>query len=250
MSLVRVALRISAVEALKGRTLVDGNVLDSQIGALDVAANGSLHTPQEKPFISVYTDDAKVTDGLELRSLTKSGKVDIFFEAGIATSHVVTDAATDESVIYEGVPATDANFEFHLDLTMRQIADTLADPDNDWSAIFNSLVLGFGQSQRSRASGDTNGVRLAAHQLKLTVDAVADPVRGMPLKANSPLARFFAKCETELVSRSPDMGRKIALMRAQISGDADELQAAMRRYGMIYSEADAMLMTPAFEVTR
>lgn len=248
MSIVRVALRISAVEALKGRTLVDGNVLDSQIGALDVAANGSLHTPQERPFISVYTDDSKVTNGLELRSFTKSGHVDIVFEAGIATPHVVTDTDTDESVIYEGVPATDANFEFHLDLTMRQIADALADPENEWSAIFNGLVRSFEQSQRSRASGDTNGVRLAAHQLKLTVDAVADPVRGVALKESSPLALFFAKCETDLVSRMPDMAKKIALMRAQIAGDAHELQAAMRRYGMVFGEADAMLMTPAFEV--
>lgn len=249
MSIVRVALRISAVEALKGRTLVDSNVLDSQIGALDVAANGALHTPQEKPFISVYTDDAKVTDGLELRSLTRSGKVDIVFEAGIATSHVVTDPATDESVIYEGVPATDANFEFHLDLTMRQIADALADPENEWAVIFNGLVRSFEQSQRSRASGDTNGVRLAAHQLKLTVDAIADPVRGVPLKDNSPLALFLAKCEKDLASSMPDIARKVALVRAQISGEADELQIAMRRYGMLYREADAMLLTPAFEVS-
>lgn len=249
MSIIRIALRMCAAEALKGRTLVNDNVLDSQIGALDIAANGSLHTPQEKPFISVYTDDSKLTDGLELRSLTRGGKVDIVFEVGIATSHVVTDSETDESVLYEGVPATDANFEFYLDLTMRQIADALADPENEWSAIFNSLVLNFVQGQRSRATGDTNGVRLAAHQLKLTLDAVADPVRGVPLKDNSPLARFFVKCETDLVSHNPDMAQKIALMRAQISGDADELRAAMRRYGMVYSEADAMLMTPAFEVS-
>lgn len=249
MSIVRVALRISAVEALKGRTLVDGHVLDSQIGALDVAANGSLHTPQERPFISVYTDDSKVTTGLELRSFSKSGLVDIVFEAGIATPHVVTDADTDESVIYEGVPATDANFEFHLDLTMRQIADALADPENEWAAIFNGLVRKFEQAQRSRASGDTNGVRLAAHQLKLTVDAIADPVRGVALKDGSPLALFFAKCETDLVSRMPDMAKKIELLRAQISDDGNELQSAMRRYGMIYGEADAMLMTPAFGVT-
>ncbi|NTG74483.1 hypothetical protein G6M02_14245 [Agrobacterium rhizogenes] len=248
MSIVRVALRISAVEALKGRTLVDCNVLDSQIGALDVAANGSLHTPQERPFISVYTDDSKVTNGLELRSFAKSGLVDIVFEAGIATPHVVTDTDTDESVIYEGVPATDANFEFHLDLTMRQIADALADPENEWAAIFNGFVRSFAHSQRSRASGDTNGVRLAAHQLKLTVDAIADPVRGVGLNEDSPLALFFAKCETDLLSRMPDMARKIALMRAQISGDANDLQAAMRRYGMVYGEADAMLLTPAFGV--
>lgn len=38
MSLARIALRIAAVEALKGKTLVGDNVLDSPNGALDVQA--------------------------------------------------------------------------------------------------------------------------------------------------------------------------------------------------------------------
>lgn len=245
MSLVRIALRICAVEALKGNTLVGANVLDSEIGALDAAADGTLRTAKDKPFISIYADDGKVLTGLELRSLTRSGLVDLVFEAGIATPHTITDPNTDETVIYEGVPATDANFEFHLDLTMRQIADVLADPENEWAEIFRRLVLKYEKSQRARVSGDTQGVRLAAHQLKLTVEAVADPVRGDELKESSAMAAFFAKCESDLVVTSPDMAKKIELMRAQISGNNQELTAAMRRFGMIYSEADAMLLTPA-----
>lgn len=246
MSLVRIALRICAVEALKGRTLVGDNVLDSEIGALDQSDNGSLRSDKsDKPFISVYADDSKALAGLELRSLVKSGQVDLNFEAGIATPHTVTDPVTDETVIYEGVPATDANFEFHLDLTMRQIADALADPANEWAVLFASLITTFDRAQRSRISGDTNGIRLAAHQLKLTVSAVAEPVRGEPLKDVHPLARFFAKCEADLFQPMPDMEKKIALMKAQIAGSNDDLTAAMRRFGIVHDEADAMLLTPS-----
>ncbi len=245
MSLIRIALRICALQAVKGRTLVGDNVLDSEIGALETSAAGELKTPQEKQFVSVYTDDSKQLSGLELRSLTASGEIDLVFEAGVATPHVISDPDTDEKVIMNGLPAADANFEFYLDMTLRQIADALVDPENEWAAIFNSLILRIEKCQRARISGDTNGVRLAAHQMKITVAAIAEPVAGYPLKAESPMAAFFAKCESDLVHREPDMEKKIALMKAQIAGNDDDLTAAMRRYGMAHSEADAMLLTPA-----
>ncbi|WP_107678053.1 hypothetical protein [Agrobacterium sp. LAD9] len=243
MSLVRIALRICALQAVKGRTLVGDNVLDSEIGALETSTAGELKTPQEKQFVSVYTDDSKQVSGLEVRSLTASGEIDLVFEAGVATPHVISDPETDEKVIMAGLPAADANFEFYLDMTLRQIADALVDPDNEWAAIFGRLILRIEKCQRARISGDTNGVRLAAHQMKITVAAIAEPVAGRPLKSDSPMAEFFAKCESDLVQREPDMAKKIALMKAQIAGNDDELAAAMRRYGMTYSEADAMLLT-------
>ncbi|QCM12344.1 hypothetical protein CFBP6625_18050 [Agrobacterium tumefaciens] len=243
MSLVCIALRISAVQAFKGRTLVGNNILDSEIGALETSMAGELRTPEEKQFVSVYTDDRKQMSGLELRSLIAGGQIDLVFEAGVATPHLVSDPETDEKVIMVGMPATDANFEFYLDMTLRQITDAIADPKNEWAAIFNSLILSVEKCQRARISGDTNGVRLAAHQMKITVNAVAEPVAGQPLKPGSPMAAFFAKCESDLVHREPDMAKKIALMKAQIAGNDEELTAAMRRYGMTYSEADAMLLT-------
>ena len=243
MSFVCFAVRISAVEATKGNTVVGSNVLDSEIGVLDIAADGSLRTDKDKPFISVYTDGSKLLEGLELRSLLSPGQLDIVFEAGVTTAHAVTDAETDESVIL-GMPATDATFEFHLDLALRQTGDALNDPDNEWAEIFRSLCRSFQSVSRSRISGDTNGMRLAAHQLKITANMVAEPVRGESLKPGSPFARFLAKCESDLVPNDPSMEEKIALIRAQLSGNASELQTAMRRYGLIHDEADAMLITP------
>ena len=82
MSLCRVALRISAVEAIKGRTLVGGNVLDTPNGALDIQADGSLRTDEEKPFIAVYTDQGKA-EGVTGRSLVENGLCDVVFETGV-----------------------------------------------------------------------------------------------------------------------------------------------------------------------
>lgn len=243
MSFIRFAARISAVEATKGNTIVGSNVLDSEIGVLDIAADGSLRTDKDKQFISVYTDSSKVVDGLELRSLSSPGLLDIVFESGVATAHAITDSETDESIIL-GMPATDATFEFLLDMALRQTGDALNDPDNEWAVIFRSLCQSFQSATRSRISGDTNGMRLAAHQLKVTASMVAEPLRGQPLKPDSPFARFLAKCESDLAPNDPSMAEKIALIRAQLSGDANELQMAMRRYGLIHDEADAMLITP------
>lgn len=64
MSLIRIAARMAAVRALRGRTLVGDNVLDSQIGALDVGADGELRTEEDKPFISVYTHGKTTATGL------------------------------------------------------------------------------------------------------------------------------------------------------------------------------------------
>lgn len=243
MSFIRFAIRVSAVEAIRGKTLVGENVLDSEIGALDVAADGSLRIGTDKPFVSVYSDNSQWKEGMQLRSLASPGELDLFFEAGIATAHAVTDAETDESVVL-GMPATDASFEFFLDVVMRQIADALDDPENEWAAIFRELCISFRRVERARVTGDTNGVRLAAHQLKIVTETTFEPIRGRPLVATSPIAKFLAKCEADLVPTQPDIAGKIALMRAQIEGDEDDLQTAIRRYGLVFTEADAMLITP------
>lgn len=243
MSIIRIAARISAVEAIRGKTQVGGNVLDSEIGVLDIAANGSLRTDVDKPFVSVYTDGSKLTDGVELRSLSSPGLLDIIFEAGITTAHAITDPQTDESVVL-GMPATDSTLEFQLDMILRQIADALNDPDDEWAGIFRSLCRSFVSVERARVTGDTNGVRLAAHQMKIVAEMVHEPVSGRSLNPVSPAAKFFEKCEADLVASQPDMADKVALMRAQISGDATELQTAIRRYGLTMAEADAMLITP------
>lgn len=275
MSLHRIAARIAAVQALKGRTLVEDNVMDSQAGALDVQADGSLRTDQEKPFISVYCDASVNKDGPasdQLRALVPNGLTEFLFEAGITATTTLTNPDTDAPYVAEGMLATDDDFEFYLDIVLRQVSDCLTDPTNEWAEVFRKFCRSFISIERARASGDDKGVRLAAHQLKLTVDLWPDPVRGMPLADAHPLAMFFALSETVTVPnpnrtkpnpdyphdsdypriedpdapetvQDPVMAAKVAMMRAQITGDEHDWQLALRRYGMTHGEADAMLVT-------
>lgn len=238
MSLTRITARIAAVQALKGRTLVGDNVLDSQIGALDITADGELRTDEERPFISVYADAAKADDAV-LRSWVDNGATEFLFEMGITAAHTEFDEETgNTTLIGVGIPATDAAFEFTLDVVARQVGDTLTDPENEWAEIFRKFHRGNGRIERARTSGDGSGVRLAAQQIKLTVDLVADPVRGVELKPTSPMALFFAKAETV-----PELATMVSLMKAQISGTEYDWQTALRRYGITKSEGDAMLLT-------
>ncbi|WFS02777.1 hypothetical protein [Rhizobium tumorigenes] len=242
MSLVRIAARIAAVQALKGRTKVEDNVLDSQIGALDIAADGSVRTDEDRPFISVYTDAGKADgDDSVLRSFASNGMTDFLFESGITAAHIVTDPDTGVATIYPGIPGTDANFEFHLDIVARQIGDALSDPTNEWAEVFRKLVTKFHMIERARTSSDGQGIRLAAQQIKLTAMLIADPVRGTTLLPTHPMAMFFAKAA---MLSDPVVTAQVAVMQAQLAGGEFTWQSDQRRYGMTSTEMDNLLLKP------
>lgn len=241
MSLVRIAARIAAVQALKGKTLVGDNVLDSQIGALDVAADGTLRTDEDRPFISVYTDGAKIEDeDAVLRAFAPNGMTEFLFEFVAASTFMAIDEQGQDTV-YPGIPGTDANFEFMLDIVARQIGDALTDPTNEWAEVFRKLVMRFERIERARTSGDGSGVKLAAQQLKVTATLIAEPVRGAELKPTNGLAMFFAKA-AEL--DDPVVDAQAALMQAQLAGAELIWQTDLRRYGMTRTEGDNLLVTP------
>lgn len=263
MSLIRIALRIAIVEALRGQTLVGDNVLDSQIGALDVAADGSLRTDQQKAWIAVYTDASTSKDGaadMSLRALAPNGATQILIETGLTAAQVLIDPQTEQSVVYPGIPDTDAAFELHSDIVMRQVADVLTDPGNEWAEIARRFILSFRSVERSRVSGDQQGTRLAAQQMRIVADLVSDPVRGMPLKDGSPLKAFFDLAEADCIVPDPAhpdpleapmvadpvVASTVALMRAQIDATPQpfDWQAVQRRFGFYRAEADALLITP------
>lgn len=180
MSMAMMALRICAIEALKSAdTEVGSNVLDSCMTAFDQTADGKLSTDQKRPFIAVYTDAAKGewSQGSGLRG---NGWVDILFNFGVSVAHVVTDRETGESVI-SGLPATDAYFEAIIDVIAAQIPRALTDPENAWAQAFGNLVKGYGAKVQARSSSTADNLRLAAGQLKLTVETYADPAHGQGL---------------------------------------------------------------------
>jgi len=238
--LARIAIRIAAVEALKGRTLIGDNVLDSQIGALDVAADDSIRTDQERPFISVYTDASR-GDG-DGRSLHKAGATELTIEAGITAAMVVTDAETGASEVIPGLPATDPAFEFYLDCVGRQIATALTDPANEWAEIWRGLSSGIVSVDRKRTSDAASGTRIAAHQVVVTVDLLPDPVFGEPVAPTSIWAKLFAK----MASTSHPY---LATMQALVGTPADgtDHDASRRRFGLTLDEARALTLADGAE---
>ncbi len=231
--LARIALRIAAIEALKGRTWVGDNVLDSEISALDADADGNLTTDQRRPFVMVYTTDGVDGRGGD-RALHRSGLTKFVIEIAVAATMTVRNEAGDKEVV-AGIPGTDATFEFYLDAVGRQVANALTDPNDAWAEIWRSLSGTIAKVERKRTA-DATGTRIAAHQIVTSLDLLPDPVFGEPVAPSSVWARLLAKMEAE---NHP----YLAALR-ELIGDADGglmHEAQRRRFGMTLDEARALL---------
>lgn len=240
MSLIRIAIRTAAVEALKGRTLVGDNVLDSEIGVIDVSADGELNVESTRPFIAVYSEVSLADlNDVNLRSLTQNGNVELVFEAGLTAAMVETDNTGNSVLIGVGFPDTDRAMERQLDLVIRQIFDALSDPDNEWAQIFKGLSLRFIQVRRGRISTTDSGIRRAAQQITLKVDLIADPVKGEPEKADSPFGRFL---HHTAMSGNQELQKLAQLMREQLEPQSNANTVDQRRYGHTSEERDALLL--------
>lgn len=236
MSLTMMALRIAAVEALKaGGTLVGTNVLDSQISAIDQTADGNLTTDQQRPFIAVYSDACKA-DQLSNTGLRTNGRVELTFNCGVALTMGQTNKSTGETEIIEGFPSTDAQFEAILDVIGCQICRTLTDSENPWSQVFGNLGTLVSKSQ-IRSSSTADNVRLACGQIKLTVDAYADPCRGQVFAEGSHWPAFLALMEAHGVEQL----RLFQLMLDQLDGsDGSEGQNLEALTGMTTRDATSL----------
>lgn len=237
MSLTRIALRIAAVEALKGKTLVGDNVLDSPNGALDVQADGSLRTDEEKPFISVYTDQSKV-ENVGGRTLTENGLADIVFEMGISAAMTELDPETGLSTLVGiNVPASDSTKEFFLDIVQRQLVDALNDPDDPWAEIYRGLHYRVRKIEYVGARNADDGQRLAGHQMRITVELADDPVKGEPMAPEAALLQFV----TKLAATNNEIYKAQATaMQALLGTPADDLKVTQRRHGLTAAEMKAL----------
>ncbi|MEH6521221.1 hypothetical protein [Sulfitobacter sp.] len=200
MSLTMMALRIAAVEALKaGGTMVGTNVLDSQISAIDQTVDGALKTDQQRPFIAVYSDNSKADD-LGATGLRANGRIELTFNCGVSLTMGESNKETGVTEIIEGLPSTDAQFEAILDVVGCQIGRVLTDASNPWAQVFGDLCE-FVSKAQVRSSSAAANVRLACGQLKLTVDAYADPPLGQVFAQDSHWPRFLALMELHQVEQ-------------------------------------------------
>lgn len=239
MSLARIALRAAAVEALKGRTRAQDNVLDSEIGIIDSDGNGKIEIDSGGYFVAVYTDSGKAQVGNnELRALLLNGRTELLFETGVTAMMLEVNEQDATAVIPQiGIPDADGNFEFTLDLISREIAQALTDPDNAWGQIFLSFIYRTVSVERGRVGNINEGVRLAAHQTKITVDLIDDPEPHRTLDPDTPFARFIAMAGT---SEDESLQKKATFIEAIITGDREPLERLQQLHGMTVQDLAAL----------
>lgn len=247
MSLIRIAARTAVVQALKGRTLVGNNVLDSETGGIDINSDGSITVAEDLPFISVYTDaSATGTPINDLRALVSNGPTEFVFETGVTATMVETNEAGESTLTGIGIADTDRAMEIQLDLIVRQIFVALTDPDNEWAQIFSGLTTSILDVQRARIGTAAGGLRRVGQQVKIKYSLVVDPVWGDPLKPASSFSKFLTKLDTAC---DPDLVTLATLLRAQLGEPGEGLNINQRRYGLTFDEMRAMLLPVPGELT-
>ncbi|GGF38247.1 hypothetical protein GCM10011321_31510 [Youhaiella tibetensis] len=242
MSLVWAGLRIAAVEALKGRTEAGNEVLDSEIGAIEPRADGTVDIGIERRYVAVYTQAGDVeADSLDPRALLEGGTVELLFEAGVTATMHVRDEQTGAQQIFEGIPSTDANFELYLDLIFRQVTNALLDPDNEWAEIWRSFVLRVVKVERFRIA-DAQNVRLAGRQMKVICQVVDDPLQGQRLDSAGALSMLLARLEA---SDDEQNRNRAVLLRAAIGAPGQpDWRSAQPAQGMTGNEFAALGLQP------
>jgi len=240
MSLVRMALRIAVVQALRGRTLVGDNVLDSRIGVIEVGSDGGALTNQNKPFIAVYTG-AGESEVKDLRALNGNGLTWLVFELGATAKMAVMNPDTDASEIVPGIPATDDALELMLDLTVREIGDVLTDPGNAWADIYRGLVTRVTKIEIEPLRSE-GGQRLAARQVRIAVELAPDPVLGERSADDSILGPFLKALDAV---PGPIAASQAGMIREAAGvGGAPDWQVVQRRMGMTAGELRALGLGP------
>ncbi|WP_068318904.1 hypothetical protein [Polycladidibacter hongkongensis] len=232
MSITRIALRYCLVEALKGATEAGDNVEDSAIGALNVD-EGGITTNKEAPFISIYTDEAETSFSDGGLQLLGSAKTDVIIEWGISSAMTETDPETGQDTSVTGIPQTDDNMEFTLDLMGRQICDALLPNSSKYAEYFQLLTQKAENMKRERIASDTDGLRLAAHRIVLGLELLGDPVAG-DLSLPNPYPELLADMAA---NAGNDASVKARLILQLLGGAVDDA----RRYQLENGRSDAEL---------
>ncbi|MEJ8474458.1 hypothetical protein [Roseibium algae] len=231
MSLCRIAVRRACVLALKGRTLAGDNVLDSEIGAVEIDHLGNLAVSGKGRFIAVYTDQATGSNDGQ-GSLYDNGKLLLRIEFGITEQMLIDEDDPDNPgqtirSVVPGIPFTSSAAETYLDLLGAQIVRALSDPKSAPADIFRGLFQGSIQIDRRRES-DGEGQAVAAQQIALTGVLLPDPITEDDAPDGGPFSRLLALLE----AGSGDDQRVAGLMRSELKASGEAWEQAQERLGL------------------
>lgn len=226
MSVVRLALRLATVMALKGKTLAGDDVGDSVIAAADARMRAD-----RAPAIVVYIDDA----ARNLRVLlAEQPKHSIWLDVEL----MVTAKVERGNQTHYGVHMTDAGLECLLDVMERQVDVALSDTESAWAELHRSLHLGAGERRSIRAAAD-QGIRTASRQISMELHPITEPTYG-----NEP-SGVWARL-LELMAAEPECVHLVPLVRNMLTGDvpAHQWQIDIRDRLLSDAQTDALLLRP------
>jgi hypothetical protein len=174
MSIVRQLLQISAVEALRGRTLAKGNVHDSAIDSIDGALeNGRL------PIIIVSIEEADQRgSGNERGFFDRTSEYKMQVQVAIFELTTVAVEGGGEDELAFSLGETDAALEGMLNILDREWRAALTDPRNAWGDVLRGLVLRIGRVQDMRAADPELPRRHAMRLAQVEMVAIGEPAPG------------------------------------------------------------------------
>lgn len=204
MSLTALAVRICAVQMLRGATLAGARVSDSALTPLNLAKSD-----EAAPTITVATDEGALdVRGRDILNATRT--LELIIELACASAVTVPLEDGEGEVDIVEIPHTDAGLEAVLDIMGRQL-DRAMLAGNEWSDLFRSFVDSFERVTVRRGAGSEKGTRFAAHQIIYSCKVVAEPAFAK-VEPDSVWDRFL----TAMRAQSPDLARLADLIQAEI----------------------------------
>lgn len=166
MSLVAFAIRICLWRALRGKTLAETRVYDSDVAPIEV-----LLAVEPGPVIVVSTDD----DEFEIENtnwLNAPRKLDVIVETILASLVEVQGQGFEFSI-----PHTDSGMEASLNILGRQVLRVIQADQGIWAVLFRSFVSASPKKVKLRRGAEAikGGTRFAARQMIVTVDPLHEP---------------------------------------------------------------------------
>lgn len=184
MSLMRTALRLTTVAALRGLTIAQMRVYDSDNTPINDAVNSAQ---KALPYITVYTDDDIRSNFAGKDFYLADSEVGLVIEIGVAAP--VTVAGTTQVEI----PASDSGLELSIDILESQVPRALlGDTRSEWSELFKRMVVKINRTASTRGASASGGSRWAARQLILRCVTISEPAPGVPVPGTHALRQFIA----------------------------------------------------------
>lgn len=238
MSLTRLAMRLAAARALKGRTLAGPRVFDSAVDPIDQTI-----AEQRQPLIVLTTDEHELeVTGRDLGS--GNHQCDLVIEVAIAARVEVPASDGQGGQITIAIPHTDEGMELTLDLMEHQVVAVLTRDDNAWSQVWMKLVPRIQRRLSRRGASAENGVRFAARQLVLTCDLVDTPPIGAAPEAGTAWGDVLAAMEGDAA-----LAPIAAMLRAEVAGaSVSNWEQAAQMLGIPLEVTDQLGVVPSFDL--